>query len=194
MAAPSPPDPELPDFELEPQRRDHRHLRTAITLVVLTALVVGAGIYAWSLVTESTGDEDEIGPLIAAPTCAVVAPTDPPPPEEIGLNVYNATSRSGLAQSVAAEMRERGFAILDVANDPTTRTVIHVAEIRATAEDNPGVDLLLSQFPGAVFYPDERTEPSIDLVLGEAFDGVPPAPEAGEPAEPEGTATPLPPC
>jgi hypothetical protein len=194
MAAPSPHQPEQPDVELPPQRRDYRHVRTAVTLLVLTVFVVGAGIIAWNMVTESTADDTDVSPIIAAPTCAVVAPTDAPPPEEIGLNVYNATGRSGLAQNVAGEMRERGFAILDVANDPTTRTVVHVAEIRATDEDQPGVELLLSHFPGAVFYGDERTEPSIDLVLGEAFDGVAPEPEAGEPAEPEGTATPLPAC
>jgi hypothetical protein len=197
MAAPPPPDPDQPPYyPVEPRpRRNWRHLRAAITLLVLIALVIGAAAYAWSQLAQMTdGDDDVADTTIPDPTCAVIAPTDAPDPADIGLNVYNATDRSGLAQSVAGEMRERGFAILDVANDPTSRTVVHVAEIRATDEDQPGVELLMSHFPGAVFYADERTDPSIDLVLGGAFEGVAPEPAAGEPAEPEGTATPLPPC
>lgn len=180
--------------DARPPRRDHRHLRTAITLLVLLVIVSGAGWYSWNLIAgESEADEDPNG-IVAAPTCAVVAPTGAPPPEDIGLNVYNATDRNGLASSVAREMRERGYAILDVANDPTTRTVTQVAEVRANVEQQLAVDLVMSQFPGSVFLPDERTDGSIDLALGEAFEAIAAIPAPGEPAAPEGTATPLPVC
>lgn len=134
VAPPPPPAPE------DVPRRSYRHVRTAITLLILTGFVIWAGVRAWEEVSLDLNENDDPPPAVLAdPTCAAVAPTDAPAPEEIGLNVYNATERSGLAQSVAGEMRERGFAILDVANDPTSRTVVHVAEIRAATMEQPGV-------------------------------------------------------
>lgn len=189
VAPPPPPGPEdLP-------RRSYRHLRTAITLLILAGFVVWAGFRAWNEVSLDLDDDDD--PLVEVlpdPTCAAVAPTEAPAPEEVGLNVYNATDQSGLAQRVAGVMRERGFAILDVANDPTTRTVVHVAEIRASTREQPGVELVIANFPGAVFFADDRSDESIDLVLGPEFAGVAPEPSPGAVATPEGTATPLPPC
>jgi hypothetical protein len=189
MVAPPPPGPEdLP-------RRNYRHMRTTITLLILTGFVVWAGLRAWSEVEFPVTDEDNpLAEVLPDPTCAAVAPTNAPTPAEIGLNVYNATEQSGLAQRVAGVMRERGFAILDVANDPTTRTVVHVAEIRASSLEHPGVGLVMAHFPGSVFFADERPDESVDLVLGPEFEGVAPAPAPGAVATPEGTATPLPPC
>lgn len=189
VAPPPPPGPEdLP-------RRNYRHLRTAITLMILTGFVVWAGFRAWDEVSlDLEEDEDGIAEVLPDPTCAAVVPTEAPAPEEIGLNVYNATDTNGLAQQVAGAMRERGFAILDVANDPTTRTVVHVAEIRASTSETPGVALVMAHFPGSVFFGDERSDESIDLVLGPEFVGVAPEPSPGAVATPEGTATPLPPC
>jgi len=189
VAPPPPPGPEdLP-------RRSYRHMRTTITLLILAIFVVWAGYRAWSEVSVDLQDEDEpLAEVLPNPTCAAVAPTDAPEPAEVGLNVFNATEQSGLAQRVAGVMRERGFAILDVANDPTTRTVVHVAEIRASSPEHPGVALVMAHFPGAVFFGDERADDSIDLVLGAEFQGVAPEPEPGAVATPEGTATPLPPC
>lgn len=189
VAPPPPPGPEdLP-------RRSYRHVRTAITLLILTGFVVWAGFRAWDEVSLNLDEDDgTVAEVLPDPTCAAVAPTEAPAPEEIGLNVYNATDRSGLAQRAAGAMRERGFAILDVANDPTARTVVHVAEVRASTMETPGVELVMAHFPGAVFFGDERTEESIDLVLGPEFAGVAPEPSPGAVATPEGTATPLPPC
>lgn len=189
VAPPPPPAPEdLP-------RRNRRHLRTTITMLILAGFVVLAAFRAWEEVSlDLEGDDDPVVEVLPDPTCAAVAPTEAPAPEEIGLNVYNATDTNGLAQQVAAAMRERGFAILDVANDPTSRTVVHAAEIRAAARETPGVGLVMAHFPGSVFFADERDEESIDLVLGPEFTGVAPEPSPGTVATPEGTATPLPPC
>lgn len=190
MVAPPPP----PGSEDLP-RRNYRHVRTAITLLILTGFVIWAGVRAWEEVSLDLAEDDEpLTQVLPDPTCAAVAPTDAPAPEEIGVNVYNATEQSGLAQRVAGEMRERGFAILDVANDPTSRTVVHVAEIRAATMEQPGVDLVMAHFPGAVFFADERSDESIDLVLGPEFEGIAPRPSPGAAATPTGTATPLPPC
>ena len=169
-------------------RRRFRRTRTVVTLVVLVILVVWAGWYAWRVVTEPTAAE-EAEPVTTTPVCAVAVPTGAPAPEEISINIYNGTDRNGLASQVAREMREQGFVILDVANDPLNRSVTGVAEVRAATRDNLAVTLIMSQFPGAVFVQDERTDEVIDVVLGEAFAAI--GPQA---AEPQSTVEPMPAC
>lgn len=179
--------PPLP-HDLEPRPRRFRRLRTAVTMLVLLGLVAGATWYAWQTITEPTDTDDE--PVVTTPACAVPVPEDPPPADEISVNVYNGTDRSGLANQVAREMREIGFVTLDVANDPLRRSVTGVAEIRAAAQDE-NVTYVMSQFPGSVFLADERQDDTIDVVLGQAFEAV--GPQAEEP-DPDSTIPPIPPC
>lgn len=174
-------------------RRIWRRMRTAVTLLVLIGLVVWAAWYAWQVVTEPAATADENEPATSTAACAVAVPTDAPPPEEITVNIYNGTSRNGLASQVAREMREQGYVILDVANDPLNRSITGVAEIRAANSDDVTVQWIMSQFPGAVFVADERTDEAIDVVLGEQFETI--GPQDPEP-DPEATSTvePLPIC
>jgi hypothetical protein len=66
-----------------------------------------------------------------------------------------------------------------------------VAEVRAANAENLAVQLIMSQFPGATFVPDEREDEVIDLVLGEQFEAI--GPQNPEP-DPESTVEPLPAC
>ena len=98
----------LPPDRWSPSRRppDHRHTRTAVTLLALAGFVLLAGWIAWSSLTEPS-DADEVDS--AAPTCLPAPTTTPPAPADIRLNVYNSTDRNGLASSTARAMRERAF-------------------------------------------------------------------------------------
>lgn len=182
------------NHDITPRRRGHRHLRTAITLVILAGFVAGSAWYAWQIVTEPAAEpDDEV--VVSTPECAMPVPTEAPPPEEVNLNVYNGTSINGLASQVARELRERGYVILDVANDPQRRSVTGVAEIRAASED-ADVALVMSQFPGSVFLQDKRLDDSIDVVVGESFQQVgpqqkPDSESTGTP-DPDSTGTPDP--
>jgi hypothetical protein len=181
-----------PDLGEDARRHaDRRHQRTVITLVILAGLVFFAAWYAWSSIT----DPDDAGDVTTAASCLPAAPTDAPPPAEIRLNIYNATERNGLASSTAGEMLARGFAILDVANDPSGREVTATAEVRAHPDSQAAAALVMAQIPGAVFVPDTRTDGTVDLVVGEAFEALAPpgAPPAQAPSA-GGTASPLPPC
>lgn len=182
--------PPLQD-EYRPRRRIYRRIRTAVTLLALTALVSYSAWYAWSVVTEPAAVLEEGEEPAGGPICAIPEPTEGPEPEDVSVNVYNATSINGLASSTARELREIGFVILDVANDPDRRTISEVAEVRASSQDDPAVVLVMSQFPGSVFRGDERTDETIDIVLGNSFTEVGPQPE--EP-DPESTVEPFPWC
>jgi hypothetical protein len=53
----------------------------------------------------------------------------------------------------------------------------------------------MAQVPGAVFVADNRTDGTVDLVVGAAFEALAPPGGAPAPVAPaDGTATPLPSC
>lgn len=103
-------------------------------------------------------------------------------PGDITVNVYNAGDRQGLANNTAAVLRERGFDVSAVGNDPLEATIPEVAQIRASRADLPEVLLLIQHIPGAVIVADGRTGSSVDLVIGDTFVAL------GDPA----TVTPVP--
>ena len=156
------------DLYAETRRRpaDRRHLRTAITMLVLALFVGFAGWYAWNTITDPNPADAEIA---VAPICIPALPTDAPAPTDIRLNVYNATARNGLASEIARGLRKRGFAIVDVANDPLGKTVTVPAEVRAGAANEAAAAVVVAQVAGAVFIVDNRTDDSVDLVAGEGY-------------------------
>jgi hypothetical protein len=157
------------DLDVQTRRRpaDRRHLRTAITMLVLALFVAFAGWYAWNTITDP--DAADAGDVTAVPTCIPALPTDASAPADIRLNVYNATARNGLASQVARSLRKREFAILDVANDPLGRRVTRTAEVRAAADNEAAAAVVVAQVSGAVFVADNRTDGTVDLVVGEGF-------------------------
>jgi hypothetical protein len=177
------------DLETETRRHrtDRRHLRTAITMLVLASFVAFAGWYAWNTITDPRSAD--VADVTVAPTCIPAVPADAPAPADIQINVYNATSRNGLASSTARGLRERKFTILDVANDPLDKTVTGTAEVRAGADNEAAAAVVVAQVSGAVFVPDDRTDGTVDLVVGDAFKELAPvgatpapAPSGGPPA------------
>jgi hypothetical protein len=168
------------------RRHRWRRIRTSVTLLILIGVVIGAAWYSWSNVVS----EDD--PAAAGPTgqpCAPGAPTAAPAPADVQVNVYNSTDRSGLASAVARQVRERGFVVVDVDNDPLEREITTTAEVRSAPSTQAAAELVATLVPGAVYVPDERTEATIDLVLGDAFEAL--ADPAAPPATP---AANLPPC
>lgn len=167
------------------RRHRWRRIRTSVTLLVLIGVVIGAAWYSWDNVVSE--DDAEAGST--SRPCAPGVPTAAPAPAEVQVNVYNATDRSGLASAVARLVRERGFVVVDVDNDPLGRDITGTAEVRSAAGSQAAAELVATLVTGAVYVPDERTETTIDLVLGDAFEAL--ADPAAPPATP---AANLPPC
>ncbi|WP_123788335.1 LytR C-terminal domain-containing protein [Phytoactinopolyspora halophila] len=163
-------EPEEPpaDYELAP-RHTWRHVRTAVTLVVLVVFVVGAAWYSWNNVIPS---EDDDVATEASVACVEVVPSEAPAPDAIELNVYNSTDERGLARRVADEMGSRGFVIMNVANDPLERAIEGPAEVRTHPDQHDAAGVVAAVVPGAEVLSDEQADETVDLVLGEAFDGL----------------------
>jgi len=92
-----------------------------------------------------------------------------PRSDKVKINVYNSTSRVGLATDTAKVLSARGFKIQDVDNDPTKQMVAGVAEIRYGPKGAAGAQLLSFYIPGAVMIGDSRTGRVVDVALGQAY-------------------------
>lgn len=149
--------------------RRSRRRRAVITLLVVALMLFFAFWYAYSYYRSS-------GQAVAAPapTCTTAAPAraakaTAPKPADITVNVYNATDRDGLAGKTASDVRERGFKVATVTNDPLQRSVAGTAEVRYGKSGAAKAKVVLALVKGAKPVRDARTDASVDLVLGDKF-------------------------
>jgi hypothetical protein len=133
----------------------------AAAIAVLGGVLVAVGVLVLN--------DDDSG-TAAAPICTPTpVPGSSTPPTVVRANVYNATERDGLAGETGAELEERGFRVLDVANDPRGDAVPGTAIVR---HGTAGVDQarwLAAQVEGAELVEVRRGGASVDLVLGDGF-------------------------
>ncbi|OEU95982.1 LytR C-terminal domain-containing protein [Streptomyces oceani] len=99
-----------------------------------------------------------------------------PKPDEITVNVLNATKRSGLAADTADKLEKRGFTIGDVANAPASldqQVKKPGLLIGATGKQIKGsFQVLGSHLEGEDTRRDNRDDEDVDLVIGDGFDGL----------------------
>ena len=129
-------------------------------------MVAAATFGGWRFVQR--GDDADVATPRAkcpstAPPLAVIAPA------QVRINVYNATERRGLASTVATALKKRGFKVGEVANDPLKRSVTGLAEVRSSAQGTDASRTVIAQMGQVVLVPDQRTDASVDLVLGATF-------------------------
>lgn len=167
--------------ESESYRRSRRRRRTSFTLLALLLVLGGTYYYAasyWNAPPARSGTQVSCQPT--APT------TGPLLPQHVRVNVYNATKRSGLAASTQKLLKERGFVIGTVGNDPAGRAITQSAEVRFGPAGERAAQVVLTTVPGSVPVKDEaRTDATVDLVLGDGFQTIAPAPSgSGSPTTP----------
>ena len=155
--------------------RRRRQRRTAITLLLTLLFLGGAFYWAWSYIRD-----DGTGEAGASPTTTATVTCGDNDPRAVTLNVYNASSRNGLAGSVAEELRSRGFTIGDVANDPLGAVFNAPAQVRYGEPGRQQAAMLRDVVEDEQVIRDERTTTDLDLVLGPNFTQLNPDP-AGVP-------------
>jgi hypothetical protein len=146
-------------------------------VLVLFALVVGAAGGWWF-----AGRSDKGSPA-AHPTASVsctphATATGPhaalPAPSTITVNVFNATTRTGLARDTSRELAARGFKIGVVANDPLHKVIPTSAEIRYGPSGVRQAKVVAAQVPLPRLVQDRRTTAVVDFVIGEGFTALSP--------------------
>jgi len=148
-------------------------LAIGVAVVIVFAILFGA----WRLVSGSPSTDAAAVPDVSALPCvtstlskAKVLPT----PNQVRINVYNSTPKTGLAKKTARELSAKGFKISKVANDPLGKKIDGVAQIRYGPKGELSAELLLLYVPGAEMVNDYRTGKRIDLSTGQTFSGLSP--------------------
>jgi hypothetical protein len=145
-----------------------RALRRVGAVLLVLAVLGGAGYGSWHYLASRTPEP----PKVACPPRVTVTPTATPAAaaKTVKVNVYNATTRSGLASSVATQLKKRSFKVAAVANDPLKRKVAAAAEVRHGPRGVSAARTVAAQVNGkVVLLPDRRADASVDLVTGAAY-------------------------
>lgn len=154
--------------------------KTPITLLVLLAVLLGAGYYGWrTIVSPATGSNDTLSHASrGAPRHACLKKGDPTKKgqrlvtKDVLVNVYNSGAISGLAGDTLAAMHVRGFLEGVAENAPVGTRASNVMIITADKRA-PEVRLVASQFKGrVVFKKGTPLAPGVDVVVGDSFVGV----------------------
>lgn len=178
----------MPERELTSElRHRQQQRRTTTTILVVILMLFFAFWYAYSYYRSSTGTASPRNQATCRPFDAKVAT-----PANTTVNVYNATTRDGLAGRTAAALRARGYTVGEVSNDPLKRKLTGPAEVRFGPSGTPHAKLvLLLSGKGTTQLGDKRKVATVDLVLGSTFSSLAPEPKAtGTPMCPSPTPSP----
>ena len=142
-------------------------------LPVLVALVVGLLVGAaggwWVGHSSGTSSSASPTPSVSCPPLASLTVVALPAAKTITVNVYNATTRGGLARTTADLLVQRGFLIGAIANDPKNAAVAGSAEVRYGPKGALNAKVVAAQVQGAALVNDGRTTTTVDFVVGRAF-------------------------
>jgi hypothetical protein len=150
-------------------------------LLVGLAALVAAGWFGWAMANR--GDETATGnpsasvsastssctPPVSPSPRTTKSPKPPPQPKTITVNVYNSTTRSGLARKTADLLHDRGFIIGNVTNDHAPKPVVGVAEVRYGPKGVAAAHVVAAQVVGVVLVEDKRTSTDVDLAVGAKY-------------------------
>lgn len=142
--------------------RMRRRILHGVVLVLLLGLVAAGIVVALAIMNGQIKIPTAERSQVAAPVCPE-ATYDYTPPEKVNLNVFNSTSRPGLARSVADEFAARKFLVGTVAN--TTSSYRGVALIVSGAAGQSAAFSVQRNLPGSDYFQDARTDPSVDVIL-----------------------------
>jgi hypothetical protein len=166
----SPPDVEQSSNVVAPapSRVSNRRRRQTYTFLGLFGFVVLIGIVAlgnWLQWWTLGGEAQAV--TIVCPTQTVSNPT------LTRVNVYNGTTRSGLASAVARELQKRHFHVLAISTLPQAKPIQSIGIIRYGPPGLQAANTIALEFPGKLtLVNDKRDSRTVDLILGERYKGM----------------------
>jgi LytR cell envelope-related transcriptional attenuator len=145
----------------------------ALVAATVAALIVGVvvGWFGHSLRNHHKASAAK-AEVCVTHTSTPVAAGPVPKASTVTVNVYNATARAGLARTTGAELATRQFNVANVANDPLKATIAGSAVVRYGPKGLAQARLVAAQVPGATLLKDNRTDATVDLVIGNGFQAV----------------------
>lgn len=152
-----------------------RRLRHGVVLVLLVGLLTAAVLFALALARGDirlTASEPSVAPTDTCPD----GPFEPVDPASVTVNVLNSTSIAGLAGNASASLEERGFVVEAIGNRSVAQTNM-TAVILSGPAGYAQAFTLQRTIPNTTYVEDERSEATVDVVLGSEFEALVPAEE-----------------
>ncbi len=161
-----------------PRMRRPRHRRRLVLAGI--GAVAALGLAGWGtlqLIDVFTGGDKSAAAAGHKRDCPTPKPSAAPAkalpkPAAIKVNVYNATTRTGLAKSAAEELEKRGFTIGEVGNaskEYDKKVPGAGVLLGAPTATNGSFTVLGTQLAGTVQKTDTRKTGEVDLILGAKF-------------------------
>ena len=158
-------------------------------VIFLVALSLLSALVWWRVLHRNDSAGTTAQPSASAKcTPKTTKPIALPKPAAVTVSVLNATTTTGLASSVAGQLKSRGFAIGPVANDTAALTT---SEIRYGPASAPAARLVQLYLPGAKLVANASTTPVVVVSIGSTFKALA---TAAQVAQAGNTATAVPTC
>jgi hypothetical protein len=151
--------------------RVRRRIIHGVVLVLLLALI-GCGVVVALAIMNG---QVRIATAEASKKASTLCPTavyDYTPNEKVNLNVFNGTSRPGLARTVADEFLARKFAVGTVGNQDTGFR--GVAAVVSGSAGQSAAFTVQRNVPGSDYFQDNRTDASVDVILASDYEALTP--------------------
>ena len=156
------------------RRRLHNTVIGVLALLLLGAVVLAQGLVSgWVQLPSAAEPGSTTGPADECPA----GPFPYLDPGTVDVNVYNSTAAPGLAGTVGTELDARGFRVETVGNSSVNRVGM-TALVLSGASGFASAYTLQQHIPGTEYVQDERTDASVDIVIGSGFTELVPAGQA----------------
>jgi ferredoxin-like protein FixX len=142
--------------------RLRRRILHGVVLVMLVCLIAAAIMVALAIMNGQIKLPAAERSKAAVSVCPA-ATYDYTPPGKVHVNIYNSTSRPGLARTVADQLAARKFLVGAVGN--TTSSYRGVALIVSGAAGQSAAFSVQRNVPGSDYVQDGRTDPSVDVIV-----------------------------
>ena len=142
-------------------KRVARLVSTPLTLLVLLGILYYGARWGYRNVTAPP-------PPAAVASCTPQAVGSILSSQKITVNIFNGSSRQGLASNVSRTMKARGFIVKAIDN---TDEKIAASTVVGVSKDDPAVKLVAAQLVGAEIREDGISDGVVDILVGSKFAG-----------------------
>lgn len=149
--------------------RFRRRLFHGIVLVLLVGLIAAGAVGAWAIMNGVI----KVPTAIASKEPTSLCPTttfDYVPNQNVTLNVFNATTRGGLAGTVAEQFAARGHKVGAVDNSDTAYSGIGV--VVSGVKGQAAALNVQRNLAGTDYFQDNREDESVDVILTPGYEGL----------------------
>ncbi|WP_284979166.1 LytR C-terminal domain-containing protein [Arthrobacter sp. fls2-241-R2A-200] len=144
-----------------------RRLLHGIVLVLLVGVICAGAVGAWAVMNGVI----KVPSAVASKAPTSLCPTttfDYVPNATVNLNVFNATTRGGLAKTVADLFVARGYKVGEVSNSSTAYTGIGV--VVSGVKGQAAAFNIQRNLAGTDYFQDNRADGSVDVILTAGYE------------------------